>query len=179
MVRCASLLLIFVASSGVTGCNVALGISDHEPIPPNCGVDSLVNTTTGFADVRTGHCYSIVKNSRDVTHPVAQNDCIVAGGYLACVTDKEEFDIINQHALHDERIWLGMRFGDGGVEGCDNAEIFDPTLPIWRDDQLPNNSCTELTRGAVNGSRCDWNDGEDYTGPDSWICEFEHGEPRE
>lgn len=180
MVRCASFLILIGCSGLSLGCNVALGIGDHEPIPPDCGVDSLTNTTMGFADVRTGHCYSVVKNPTDVTHPVAQNDCIVAGGYLACISDKEEFDIINQHALHGDQMWLGMRFdSDNAVEGCDNGEVFDASLPIWRNNEIGGNGCTILAGGSVSGLWCDYVDQDNMEGPDGWICEFEHGEAKE
>jgi hypothetical protein len=108
LVRSLAVVLPLLATSG---CNLALGIDDHEAIPANCGVDAVETAVTGFADVRSGHCYSVATNpSFDEeqcqmgnlecpNHEFAANECSRAGGYLECIGDEEEIGIINQNVL--------------------------------------------------------------------------------
>ena len=164
MVRCAFLLVLLATS----GCNLALGIDDHEAIPPNCGVDSLPNATKGFADVRTSHCYSVVKHTSNANYDFAANECIVAGGFLACVTDAEEFALLNQNVTSSA--WLGMRFdGDGNPALCDSGESFDRALPIWAGGNTVGGGCSIIAGAVAFPESC----GSDQH--DQWVCEFDMG----
>ncbi len=153
---------------GSTGCNFILGVDDHEPVPENCGVASLEEANAGFLDVRTGHCYSVVTHSEPANHDFASNACVASGGYLACVTDKVEFDLLNQKVV--PWVWLGMRFEGGEPAGCDNGESFDVRLPIWQGATPGDAGCTALDAASVIDVGC-----SDDT-HDSWLCEFELGE---
>lgn len=151
------------------GCNVALGVDDHEAVPPNCGVDGLEGATAGFADVRTGHCYSVVTHTEPANRDFAGNACTSAGGYLACINDEAEFDLLNRNVIPSA--WLGMRFMDGQPAGCDNGESFDTELPIWRDDTPGEAGCTVIRSAAVDDEGCG-------STQESWVCELEIGESR-
>jgi hypothetical protein len=158
----AVLALALVPVTG--GCNLVLSIDEHEAIPPNCGVDALEGAQVGFADVREGHCYSVVEHSEPANRDFAGNDCITAGGYLACINDVAEFDIINQNVV--STAWLGMRFDNNGTPECDSGETFDPNLPIWRDGAPSNSGCSIIEGATVSSTGC--GDALEH-----WICEFE------
>ncbi len=147
-------------------CNLALGIDGQEAIPANCGIDSLDGATAGFADIRTSHCYSVVERTMAPNFDFASNECNAAGGYLACVGDEAEFDLINLNVVAEA--WLGMRFDDGEPI-CANGERFDPNLPIWENGAPNNQGCSRIRAASVRSADC-------AEPVEKFVCEFVLGE---
>ncbi len=170
---------------GCSGCNLALGVDDQEAVPPNCGTE-LELATSGLIDVRTGHCYSVVSYPTETSIEVAGNDCVRQGGYLACINDLNEFNLLSEGVVPTDA-WLGNRFEGTTATGCEGGGgDFDVAIPIWGGDDrcAPNEffnsdsgtcapqgaGCTSLGAAQVEFVGC----GNAF---ESAICEFELAVP--
>jgi hypothetical protein len=159
------------------GCNAVLGLDDHEAFPANCGFELDDEAQFSFVDDRNGHCYSLVRAPENMMQSganfdYAKNAC-AQHGYLACLNDKVEFDLMNVRVL--TRAWLGMN-SQASMNvldfTCITGEPFQPDYPVWNQQAefpFPNpdyGSCVYLNGAAIENTSCG-------NALEHWVCEFE------
>lgn len=155
-----------------SGCNMVLGLEDHDAFPESCGAESLTTARFSFSDDDTGHCYSLVQtdNPEDGTSfDDAKSSCGLAGGTLACVNDEAELQLIARSV--PTRAWLGMNAQTNASLSfsCISGERFDPDYPAWvagHPTMDGGGNCTFITDGLVQSSWCG-------AGLQNWLCELE------
>jgi hypothetical protein len=161
------LVLGALFGGSLVGCNVLIGIDEHDAFPDNCGADALstdrVTARFSFSDDTTGHCYSLVRDQREdemgmldpATFDKAKSLCAAAGGMLACINDRPELELIAKQVAPET--WLGMNSevaSDGFV--CLDGVPFQPDYPAWAPGEpvLVNGNCTVLIDGQIRVKSC-------------------------
>lgn len=159
-----------VALLATSGCNLVLGLEDHEDFGDNCGAESL-NARIAFANEDTGHCYALVRSDEEdgTDFSMAKASCAQAGGYLACVNDQTELELIGQRVA--TRAWLGMH-AQTNTElrfSCITGERFEADYPAWAEGHprpdMGGGNCTFVNNGLVESASCNGQ-------LDNWLCEL-------
>lgn len=120
-----------------------------------------------------GHYYKIYSGS--MTWYTAKEKCENMGGYLACITSKEEQDFINQLNSSNKRLWIGgirdNTFKWSWVSGEPwMYENWAPGEPNNSENVISNENCV-----AIWNSKGQWNDlnNNNTYEQSGYICEWE------
>lgn len=157
---------------GISGCNVVLGLEEHDEFPESCGAESLTTARFSFSDDETGHCYSLVQTDNPddgTTFADAKSSCGLAGGTLACVNDQAELLLIAKSV--PTRAWLGMNAQTNASLSfsCISGEPFNPDYPAWEAGHPTmdgGGNCAFISDGLIQSSWCG-------AGLQNWLCELE------